>query len=85
MCSSDLPKARMAILLAMRRREDPEIARFLSDVDPLIVLEAARAIHDVPIPAALPGLAKLAVASNVPLPLARLDSTPLSCLIRQDR
>jgi quinoprotein glucose dehydrogenase len=65
------PKARMAILLAMRRREDPEVALFLSDAEPLIVLEAARAIHDVPIPAALPGLAKLAVASSAPVPLAR--------------
>ncbi len=65
------PKVRMAILLAMRRREDPEIAHFLSDADPLIVLEAARAIHDVPIPDALPSLAKLAVAPSVPVPLAR--------------
>jgi quinoprotein glucose dehydrogenase len=65
------PQARMAILLAMRRREDPEISLFLSDADPLIVLEAARAIHDVPIAAALPGLAKLAVTSTAPMPLLR--------------
>ncbi|HEX3447896.1 MAG TPA: PVC-type heme-binding CxxCH protein [Isosphaeraceae bacterium] len=65
------PQARMAILLAMRRREDPEIALFLSDADPLIVLEAARAIHDVPIPAALSSLAKLAIASTAPVPLLR--------------
>jgi quinoprotein glucose dehydrogenase len=61
----------MAILLAMRRREGPEIAHFLSDVDPLIVLEAARAIHDVPIAAALPALANLAVEASAPMPLAR--------------
>ena len=68
------PKVRMAILLAMRRREDPEIAHFLSDADPLIVVEAARAIHDVPIPDALPSLAKLAVAPSVPVPLCAADS-----------
>ena len=54
------PAVRMAVLLAMRRSEMPEIATFLHDTDPLIVLEAARAINDVAIPAALPELASLA-------------------------
>jgi quinoprotein glucose dehydrogenase len=50
---------RLAALLAWRRLASPEVARFLNDVDPRLVLEAARAIHDRPIPAALPSLAKL--------------------------
>lgn len=50
---------RRAVLLALRRMERPEIARFLKDGDPAIVLEAARAINDVPIPEALPALAEL--------------------------
>ncbi len=50
---------RMAALLAMRRRESADVAMFLHDADPLIVLEAARAINDLPIPQALPQLASL--------------------------
>ena len=57
---ADAPAVRMAVLLAMRRLGLPEIARFLSDADPLIVLEAARAINDAPIPGAWPALAALA-------------------------
>ena len=62
---------RMGVLLALRRLHDPEIARFLTDPDPRLVLEAARAIHDVPIEPALPALASLSVPANVPLPLLR--------------
>ncbi len=51
--------ARMGALLAMRRLRMPEVAVFLHDADPLIVLEAARAINDVPITAAMPQLAAL--------------------------
>jgi quinoprotein glucose dehydrogenase len=50
---------RMAVLLVLRRAADPRIARFLEDADPGLVLEAARAIHDLPIAAALPALAAL--------------------------
>jgi len=50
---------RMGAALAMRRLKLPEIAVFLNDADPLIVLEAARAINDVPIDEALPQLAAL--------------------------
>ncbi len=50
---------RMAALLAMRRLERPEIAEFLNDADDLLVVEAARAINDVPINAAMPKLAAL--------------------------
>ena len=65
------PAARMAVLLAMRRAEDPEIARFLEDPDARVVLEAARAINDVPIAAAFPALAAVAASSSGPLPLLR--------------
>lgn len=51
---------RMGALLALRRQSSPETARFLDDADVLIVTEAARAIHDLPIPDALPALAALA-------------------------
>jgi HEAT repeat protein len=50
---------RLAALLAQRRLEKPEIARFLADADPALVKEAARAINDVPIPDAYGALAKL--------------------------
>ena len=46
----------MAALVALRKLQRPEVAQFLSDADPKIVLEAARAIYDTPIPAALPQL-----------------------------
>ena len=50
---------RMGALLALRRLERPETAAFLGDADPAIALEAARAINDLPIEAALADLAKL--------------------------
>ena len=52
--------ARIVTLLAYRLRADTNVARFLADPDPLLVLEAARAINDVPITNALPTLAALA-------------------------
>ena len=65
------PAVRMGVLLALRRLESPDVAAFLSDADPRLVLEAARAIHDQPIPAGLPRLAALAIDPQTPLPLAR--------------
>ena len=53
------PSARIGLLLALRRLGSEETAIFLNDVDPRIVVEAARAIHDTPIPAAMPKLAAL--------------------------
>lgn len=58
---------RLAALLAMRRLHMPQIARFLADPEPRLVLEAARAINDVPIADAMPQLAALI---ERPLPLA---------------
>ncbi|MDQ8203559.1 HEAT repeat domain-containing protein [Pelagicoccus sp. SDUM812003] len=53
----DSTAVRMAALLALRRLQDPLVARFLKDPDKEIVLEAARAINDHPIEAAFPALA----------------------------
>jgi quinoprotein glucose dehydrogenase len=50
---------RMGVLLALRRLRSPETTRFLTDPEPRLVDEAARAIHDVPIPDAMPQLASL--------------------------
>jgi quinoprotein glucose dehydrogenase len=53
------PAVRTAVLLALRRTTDPDVARFLDDAEPAIVLEAARAINDVPIEAAFSKVAAL--------------------------
>ncbi|MBS0204337.1 MAG: HEAT repeat domain-containing protein [Planctomycetes bacterium] len=58
-CKRPAAPERMGAVLALRRLEDPGLADFLNDPEPLIVLEAARAIHDVPVAAAMPALAKL--------------------------
>ncbi len=49
-------------VVALRRLRSPLVAAFLKDADQSVVLEAARAIHDAPIPDALPALA--AVVTN---------------------
>lgn len=49
---------RIGVLLTLRRLGRPEVARFLEDRDPFLVAEAARAINDAPINAALPALAR---------------------------
>ncbi|MCA9502019.1 MAG: HEAT repeat domain-containing protein [Spirochaetaceae bacterium] len=51
---------RLGVLLVLRREGDARIARFLEDPDPLLVVEAARAIYDAPIDGAMPALARLA-------------------------
>ena len=55
----DSVAVRMAVLLAWRQTSDPSIARFLTDPEPLIVVEAARAINDAPIDNAMGALAGL--------------------------
>ncbi len=50
---------RMAVVVVMRRKQMPEVASFLHDSDPLIVVEAARAINDANIVDAMPQLAAL--------------------------
>ena len=60
---------RMAAALALRRLERPEISAFLGDPDPMIVLEKARTINDVPISGAMTELAS-------PIPCYAAWSTP---------
>ncbi|HRE81656.1 MAG TPA: HEAT repeat domain-containing protein [Opitutaceae bacterium] len=50
---------RMAVVLALRRLARSEISLFLQDKDPLVIVEAARAINDAPIVEAQPALADL--------------------------
>ena len=65
------PHERLAAVVALRRLENPGVAEFLNDAEPLVVLEAARAIHDVPIPDAMPALAKLINQPGLSDPLLR--------------
>lgn len=48
---------RLATLLLLRHAADPRIEHFLRDKDPLLVVEAARAIYDLPIEGAMASLA----------------------------
>ncbi|MBI5773827.1 MAG: HEAT repeat domain-containing protein [Verrucomicrobia bacterium] len=50
---------RVAAVLALRKLESAEIAVFLKDSDPAVVIEAARAINDAPVNAAMPQMAEL--------------------------
>lgn len=56
---------RTVALLSLRRRGDAAVSGFLSDPDPLLVLEAARAINDAPVAGALPALAAMADAEKL--------------------
>lgn len=62
---------RAGVLLALRQLRSAEVARFLADASPRLVLEAARAIHDAPVPVAWPRLAALADQGGLPEPIAR--------------
>ena len=53
------PETHLVALLALRQAHRPEIAAYLKSPDGRLRLEAARAIHDEPIPSALPELATL--------------------------
>ncbi|HLY08109.1 MAG TPA: HEAT repeat domain-containing protein, partial [Planctomycetota bacterium] len=57
---------RMASLLALGRLGKAEVKRFLHDVQPSIVLEAARAIHDRPIVEAMEDLAAILDEKGLP-------------------
>lgn len=50
---------RLAAVLALRRMKSTGLSNFLRDQDPFIVLETARAIHDVPVYDAMPDLVQL--------------------------
>ncbi|MBI3878082.1 MAG: HEAT repeat domain-containing protein, partial [Verrucomicrobia bacterium] len=73
------PAVRIAAVIALRRLESPEVSVFLADKDPAVVMEAARAIAEVPITGALPQLASLDVKSLVP----SLKSEQRSPLLRR--
>jgi quinoprotein glucose dehydrogenase len=60
------PAVRMAALLTMRRLGMSEVGDFLDDGNSRLVLEAARAINDAPISAALPRLAGLVTRRGMP-------------------
>ncbi|TWT53663.1 Cytochrome c [Rubripirellula amarantea] len=53
------PSVRRAAVVALRRTKSDLIAKFLDDSESLVVLEAARAIHDLPLPIVMPSLAAL--------------------------
>ncbi len=50
---------RRAAVAALRRSASGELMAFLNDSDPLVVTEAARAIHDTPVAVAMPALAAM--------------------------
>ena len=56
---------RLAAVVALRRNARFELVDFLGDQEPRVVLEAARAINDVPIRNDLPALAALADAAQL--------------------
>ncbi|WP_165067346.1 PVC-type heme-binding CxxCH protein [Paludisphaera rhizosphaerae] len=59
-------EVRMAVLLTMRRLDDPAVARFLDDAVPAIVLEAARCITERPgMEQAIGKLAAMATKANL--------------------
>ncbi len=64
---------RLAVLLVLRHGLDPRIGVFLDDADPQLVVEAARAIYDGPIDAAMPALAALVGREGGLTPVAEGD------------
>ncbi len=60
------PRVRRVGLLALRRLGALQLTNFLSDPEPELVLEAGRAIHDVPIPGAMGALANLVLRIDCP-------------------
>lgn len=62
---------RLAAVVALRRLQRKEVGLFLQDSDPQVVLEAARAINDAPIPAAVPDLAAVSLNPDMADPLLR--------------
>lgn len=68
---ADSPAERLAAVLALRRLQNPGIARFLNDREPRVVAEAALAICDAPIEAAMPQLAELLRRPGLTVPAMR--------------
>ena len=59
------PAVRLGALLALRRHQRPLVAQFLDDTDPLVVVAAARAVHDLPLPEGMTELAELIRRDNL--------------------
>lgn len=66
---NESPAVRMAVCLVFRKAKRPEIAMFLHDASPAVVLEAARAINDEQIEAAQPQLAELIATPTLAEPV----------------
>ncbi len=62
---------RLAAVVALRRMKSPQLTQFLNDPNVQVAVEAARAIHDLEIEAALPALAELKVTPETPDALLR--------------
>jgi quinoprotein glucose dehydrogenase len=69
--ADDSAAVRMAALLAYRKQASPQVARFLDDADPNLVLEAARAVNDLTITAggAMDRLAEVATRPGMTEPV----------------
>ena len=75
---------RTVALLSQRRRMEPGISAFLADSDPLLVVEAARAINDMPIAGAYPALAEMADPAKLDPVLLRLQALELPAAAKVD-
>lgn len=62
----DVPAVRLGVLLALRKHKSERCAEFLTDSNPRIVAEAARAVYDVRLSDAMPALATLAEKPGQP-------------------
>lgn len=62
---------RLAAVVALRRKESPLLQNYLKDPSLAVVVEAARAIHDLGITDAFPALARLSLTSDAPDALLR--------------
>ncbi|MFO0849461.1 MAG: HEAT repeat domain-containing protein [Gemmataceae bacterium] len=66
----DTPAVRLGVVLALRKLQCRRLGEFLTDSDPRIVAEAARAIYDQGLMTPMEPLAKLAESSGLAEPVA---------------
>ncbi len=62
----DTPAVRLGVVLALRKMQCNKLDEWLTDSDPQVVVEAARAIYDQELLTPMAGLAKLADTANLP-------------------
>ena len=62
------PAVRLAAVLALRAQKAAGLREFLEDIDPSIVTETARAVHDEDVAGAMPKLAALTAKTTLPHP-----------------